>query len=172
MSAITVIETARLRLRGPRPSDFEAHAAFSASERSVGVGGPYSRADAFHNFCAMIGHWPMRGYGRWIVADKATDAPLGVVGPMFPEGWPEPEIAWTVYEKAEGKGIAFEAAAAARAHAYGALGWKTAVSLTDPGNLRSQALAKRMGCVRDGVFVHPEAGDLWIWRHPAPETLQ
>ena len=37
-----------------------------------------------------------------------TDAPLGVVGLMFPEGWPEPEIAWSLFDAAEGRGIALD----------------------------------------------------------------
>ena len=41
--------------------------------------------------------------------------------------------------EAEGKGLAFEAAQATRAHAYADLGWQTAISLIDPANLRSQA---------------------------------
>jgi ribosomal-protein-alanine N-acetyltransferase len=107
-----------------------------------------------------------------MIADRETDAPLGVVGPYFPEGWPEPEIAWTVFEQAEGRGIAFEAAQEARRFAYETLGWTTAISCTMPENTRSQALAQRMGCVRDGTYGHPEGYTLHIWRHPAPEALR
>ena len=70
-------------------------------------------------------------------------APLGLVGLWFPEGWHEPEIGWILFEGAEGRGIAREAAEAARAHAYGTLGWTTAVSVIHPGNARSIALADR-----------------------------
>ena len=168
--AIPEIETERLRLRAPRWDDFEAYAAFNASDRSVGVGGPYTRSRAFQRLGGVIGHWQLRGYGRWMVADKNTDEALGVVGPYFPEGWPEPEIAWTVFEAAEGRGIAYEAAKAARAFAYQALGWTTAISCVVPDNTRSAALAQRMGCVADGVHQHPDGYTLNIWRHPGPEA--
>lgn len=167
---IPVIETARLRLRGPKREDFEAFAAFGVSPRSASVGGPFSRMQSFHRFSALWGHWAIRGFGRFVVADGTTDAALGVVGPYFPEAWPEPEIAWTVFDTAEGRGIAFEAATAARAYAFGTLGWRTAISCIDPSNHRSAALAERMGCTPDGVYRHPAGFDLTIWRHPVPEA--
>ncbi|MDB5658757.1 MAG: N-acetyltransferase, partial [Cypionkella sp.] len=74
--------------------------------------------------------------------------------------------------EAEGRGLAYEAALAARAHAYTALGWKTAISLIAAENLRSKALAQRMGCSLDGEFIHETFGVSQIWRHPAPENLQ
>lgn len=169
---IPVIETTNLRLRGPKTADFEVMAAFLASPRSAYVGGPISRVLAWRSFGHLTGHWLHRGYSMFILADKSTDAALGMAGPWFPEGWPEPEIGWSIWEaSAEGRGLAHEAALAARAHAYTALGWKTAISLIADDNQRSQALAQRMGCTRDGSFTHETFGASQIWRHPAPETL-
>ena len=171
MIDIPVIETARLRLRAPEARDFEAYAAFRASDRARLLGGPYTRGQAFDQICSIIGHWHMRGFGRWMVADRVTDAPLGIVGLFYPEDWPEPEIAWSVFEVAEGQGIAEEAARAARAHAYDTLGWTTAISLIDPANTRSVALAQRLGCKDGETFEHAALGTLHIWRHPSPEAL-
>ena len=168
--AIPTIETERLRLRAPVMRDFDAHAAFRASDRSRTVGGPFTRADSFTHLCALAGHWQLRGYGRWIVADRETDAPLGIVGLYHPEDWPEPEIGWSVYDAAEGRGIAYEAALATRRHAYGTLGWTTVVSLVAADNTRSLALARRMGATQDGIHHHPTHGALQIWRHPGPEA--
>ena len=106
-----------------------------------------------------------------MVADRETDAPLGIVGPFFPESWPEPEIAWSVFAAGEGKGIAYEAAMASRKYAYETLGWTTAISLVDPANTRSVALAKRMGCVAGETYEHETLGVMHIWRHPAPEAV-
>ncbi len=167
---IPTLTTERLTLRAPKPSDFEAFAAFRASPRAVHVGGPHGRREAFMSFCALWGHWAMRGFGRWIVADRTTDAPLGVVGPLYPEDWPEREIAWSVFEGAEGRGIAYEAAVAARRYAYETLGWTTAISLIVEGNERSIALAKRLGCVWERDHEHPEFGRMPLWRHPGPEA--
>lgn len=167
--AIPTVETPRLRLRAPALSDFEPYAAFCASPRSAGVGGPYTRGQSFQRLEALIGHWHLRGFGRWMVTDRETGTPLGVVGIMYPPDWPEPEIAWSVFGSAEGQGIAQEAAEAARDYAYRVLGWDTVISCTRPDNARSIALARRMGAERDGSFAHPVFGELLIWRHPGPE---
>ena len=173
LTGIPVVETANLRLRGPKTADFEVFAAFMASPRCAYVGGPLSRALAWRSFCHLTGHWLHRGYSAFILADKTTDAALGMAGPWFPEGWPEPELGWSIWApEAEGRGLAYEAALATRAYAYTTLGWKTAISLIVNGNSRSQTLAQRMGCTRDGDFIHETFGASQIWRHPAPESLQ
>lgn len=164
---IPVLETARLRLRGPRLDDFDAYADFRASPRTLHVGGPYGRDTAWNQLCALAGHWHLRGFGRWIVADIETDAPLGIVGPFQPEIWPGPELAWSLFDGAEGHGYAQEAALAARDYAYQTLGWTTAISVIGPENTRSIALARRMGAQPDGTWDHPTLGTLHVWRHPA-----
>ena len=169
---IPTLETERLILRAPRIEDFDAYAAFNASPRSAGVGGPYHRQGAWSRLSALIGQWQLRGYGRWMLEEKGSGQPMGVVGIYHPDDWPAPEIGWSVFDAAEGKGYAFEAAVASRAYAYDILGWSTIISLTIDGNSRSDALAKRMGCTRDGIFDHPEFGPMTIWRHQPADALQ
>lgn len=168
---IPTLTTERLTLRAPRASDFDLYAEFGSSPRSAGVGGPYSRSRSFERLTSIIGHWQLRGYGRWLVADRETDCPLGIVGLMYPENWPEPEIAWTVFASAEGRGIAFEAALLSRTYAYDVLGWPTVISCTMPDNDRSIALARRMGATPEKSFLHPEIGELLVWRHPSPDAI-
>ena len=168
---IPVIETERLRLRDPRLSDLDAYAEYGASDRSRIVGGPFDRGHSFERLAALLGHWQLRGFGRWMIADKETDAPLGVGGLMDPDDWPEPEIAWTVFGHAEGKGIAYEAALATRAYAYDTLGWTRVVSCISPDNTRSLALARRMGAVHESDYEHETIGTLQVWRHLGPEEL-
>ena len=167
---IPTLTTERLTLRAPGPKDFEPVAAFYASERAAMVGGPFDRPSAWLRFASLVGHWHLRGFGRWIVAARGGGEPLGIVGLHFPETWPEREIAWTLFAGAEGRGIAHEAARAARDHAYRALGWRAAVSLIKAGNARSEALARRLGAHREGDWEHPTAGFLGVWRHPGPEA--
>jgi RimJ/RimL family protein N-acetyltransferase len=94
-----------------------------------------------------------------------------MTGPWFPEGWPEHELGWSVWNPAvEGKGFAFEAAKAARDFAWTELGWAGAVSYIDPGNDRSIALARRMGAVLDEDAASPGDGEALVFRHPAPEA--
>ncbi len=169
---IPTLETERLILRAPRASDLPDYTEFCASPRSAHVGGPYSEDQAFDRLCAIIGHWQLQGFGRWMVADKSTDAPLGIVGLMNPPDWPEPEIAWTLFAAAEGRGIAYEAALRTRSYAYDTLGWTRVISCTAPDNPRSINVAKRMGAVHESDFQHPHIGPLHVWRHVAPEACQ
>ena len=168
---IPVLTTERLRLRAPEARDFEAYAAFRASDRARMLGGPFTRAEAFSQFANLVGHWTLRGYGRWMVADQATDAPLGVVGLLNPEGWPEPELAWSLFAAAEGQGIAFEAACAARDYAFGTVGLPTLISLVATENTRSTALARRLGARPDGEVLVPGHGPAPVWRHPHPAEV-
>lgn len=168
---IPEIETERLILRGPKPGDWEADAEFRTSERSCFVGGPSTRMAAWRGFAARWGHWAIRGFGMFTVTRKGSDAALGVVGPLFPEGWAEPELGWIVYPQAERQSIAYEAALACRRYAYGTLGWTTAISYIDPENTRSRALAERLGCTLDPDVPHPFDGPCMVYRHPIPEAL-
>ena len=169
---IPTVETENFRLRAPQMSDLDAYTVFGASYRSAGVGGPFTEAQSFQRLAALIGHWGLRGFGRWMVADKDTNEPLGVVGLMYPSDWPETEIVWTVFEKAEGKGVAYECALAARKYGYDVLGLKTLISCTMEGNTRSEVLAQRMGATRDADFAHPDYGTMRVWRHLPPEACK
>ena len=167
LTGTPVLTTERLTLRAPQTADFDAFAAYVASDRARFTGGPLTREMAWRSFCGITGHWVHRGYGPFVV--QADGEAIGSVGPWFPEGWPEPEIAWMMWSPAaEGRGLAQEAALAARAFAYGPLGWTTAISMIDPDNHRSQALARRLGCTPDGTFRHERFGLCHIWRHPGP----
>ena len=97
---------------------------------------------------------------------------LGVVGPFYPETWPEPEIAWTMFAAAEGRGYAYEAALAARRYAYETLGFETIISLIADGNARSIALARRLGATFEREYTHPLLGSMQLWRHPPPGAAQ
>ncbi len=165
---IPTLVTERLTLRAPRAADFDAFAEFRASRQMAHLGGPIERAPAWGQLAAIAGQWLLRGYGRWIVTLTGEDAPLGIVGIHHPDDWPEAELGWSVFTQAEGRGIAQEAALAARTFAYDTLGWSTIISLIGEANTRSQALARRLGCRPDGTFTHAVYGDMTIWRHPSP----
>ena len=171
LTDIPVLETERLVLRPFRAEDIPHEQGFYMSDRSRFVGGPMDPTLVWRAMAAAIGHWTLRGYGPFAVEEKATGIYCGHVGPWFPEGWPEPEISWTIMEAAEGRGIAHEAALATRNWAYEVLGWTTAISLIDPNNTRSIALAERLGAVHDSDFTHAIYGPMQVWRHPAPEAL-
>jgi len=162
---IPVVETDRLILRAPKLNDLAALNAFFRTDRSHHVGGPLAERDVHRIMLSTIGSWALKGHGMWHVADRETDAYLGAVGILFAPGWHEPELGWNVVQDAEGRGIAFEAARAARSYAAQQLGHDGVISYIAPENSRSAALARRLGATleREDVFLdHP----VHIYRHP------
>jgi len=169
---IPIVETGRLILRGPEARDFEALAAFFADgDRSWGFGGPKTRNAAWRWFAGNIGHWALHGYGFWTVETRESGQIIGIVGLWNPEGWSEPELGWVMFEGSEGRGFAFEAAQAARDHAYGPMGFTTLTSNILPGNARSVALAERLGARHERDFTNVTGDAEMAYRHPSPEAL-
>lgn len=162
-----VLETERFVLRAPKVDDFDAMRAFFASDRAKYVGGPVAKPRPAWNILGhMIGHWAMRGFGLFVITEKGSDTGLGGVGPWFPATWPEREIGWTCWDTArEGTGMMAECAAATLRHAFGDLGWDTAVSYIDPKNSRSIALAKRLGAALDPSAQSPGDDPCSVYRH-------
>ncbi|WP_181893240.1 GNAT family N-acetyltransferase [Falsiruegeria mediterranea] len=171
MIQIPTISTPRLTLRPIEARDFASFTAFFASERSKFVGGPMSAEQSWRALATELGHWQLRGFGRWAVEESETGKFAGIIGPWFPHGWPEPELGWDLMNGFEGKGYATEAALASREYAYDTLGWKTAISLVAPENHGSRNVAKRMGATYEGIYEHERHGALEIWRHPSPDDL-
>ncbi len=169
-----VLETDRLILRAPRMADYPTWEAFFASDRAKFIGGPSDRRTAWRAFAHVVGMWALKGFGSFVFTLKGSDSPLGMAGPWYPEDWPEPEIGWTIWAaETEGRGLAFEAAKAARDFAFRELGWITAVSYIDEGNDRSVALAERLGARLDNEAIKPDEDEppVLVYRHPAPEVL-
>ena len=163
---IPVLDTPRLTLRAPKMADLPTLTAFFATTRSHLVGGPTDEIGAFTKLTQRIGHWALLGYGYWHIDSRENGDFLGWVGIANPPTWDEPELGWTLFAHAEGKGIAFEAASAARAFSAIHLGLDRVISYVAADNDRSAALARRLDahletqCIRKGRDVH-------IYRHPS-----
>ena len=107
---IPKITSKRLILDHPIQSDFKKLEVFLKSERSKYIGGPYSSFTSWADFMANIGHWTLYGYGLWSVRIKKNNEFIGRVGIIKPLMFNEPDLAWQLFEKYEGKGYALEAA--------------------------------------------------------------
>ncbi|TNJ41124.1 GNAT family N-acetyltransferase [Phaeobacter sp. B1627] len=167
---IPVIETERLILRAPHGSDLSHMAAFFETERSHFVGGPRDLDGAWQALVARLGHWVLNDHGLWHITEKATRAFVGWAGVIFAPGWQEPELGWTVFDAAEGRGIALEAATAARRYAALHQGHDGVISYVRPDNHRSRALAQRLGATLETTGTL-RGTPCEIWRHPKQEDL-
>lgn len=161
-----IAETDRLILRRPQPADLDATIAYYATERSAWNGGPLDAPAAWRGFAAGLGHWQIHGFGMCALIEKATGHNIGSVGIWYPGGWPEPELGWTLYDGAEGKGFASEAAIAMRAHAATAWNLTHLISIIALGNSRSEAVATRLGAAPESDWTSPAGRQARIWRHP------
>lgn len=171
MTPDQTLETKRLILRPIGPDHLEAYTKFHASHRAVQRGWQKNAVESWRGLARGIGHHALRGFGWLVATERSTGALVGQFGPIRPEGQPENELAWTIWEdKFEGKGFAHEATEATRNFAFNILGWKTAVSYIHPDNHRSIALAERLGAKPDGMWLTPSNKEVVIYRHPAPET--
>lgn len=144
MHAARTLTTARLTLRMPQAADLPAYTGYCASERSRFVRGPFTAQQAFDKFAAMIGHWTLRGFGRYVMEHQGR--PIGHVGPLAGVTDTPPEMTWTIWDGAfEGQGLATEAALALKTHLFNDLGWPELLVLVQPDNTGSHRIAEKIG---------------------------
>ena len=143
---IPAIETARLWLREWRDDDLDAYAAIAGDEEVAHyLSGPLDRGDTWRQMAMFHGHWGLRGFGTWAVEEKATGEMIGRIGLHQPEGWPGLEVGWTLARRTWGQGYATEGGQASLDYAWNVLGADHVISIIDPDNARSIAVAERIG---------------------------
>lgn len=163
---IPSLDTRRLQLRAPRIYDFKAYAKIMESDRSIPMGGPFSRSEAWSDFAGYTALWMLHGHGLWTV-DAQTTPSAGFVLLGFDYGDPEAELGVFLTEGAEGHGFAEEAMIAARTYAFEALKWDTVVSFVDADNIRCIRLMEKLGAARDPNTEHTASDDghTLVFRH-------
>ncbi|MET0182664.1 MAG: GNAT family N-acetyltransferase, partial [Caulobacterales bacterium] len=157
----------RLILRQWRDSDLDGFAAMM-SHRDVARfltadGRPLDRTAAWRQMALYAGHWPLKGYGLFVLEEKETGAFVGRAGCWQPEGWYGFEIGWGLDPRVWGKGYATEAARAAANWAFVTFNLERVVSVIHVDNERSKGVARRMGMSRGVRTIH--AGmphDVWF----------
>ncbi|MXQ09491.1 GNAT family N-acetyltransferase [Alphaproteobacteria bacterium GH1-50] len=172
MPDIPVLETERLTLRGHEIGDFEAYAAFWASDRTVAMGGPCDARAAWGHFCKDVAGWTLLGHGAFAMVERETGALVGQISVGKPPHFPELELGWLVMEPAEGQGFATEGAAAVRDWAFDDFGAPTLVSYIARDNAPSIRVAERLGARPDDSAPAAPFANHVVYRHPAPERLQ
>ena len=150
-----MIETKRLILRRPTIDDLDELVAVQADPDIVRFMGPFDRAEAVKWLGRVDQNWEDRGYGRLAITDRETGLLLGRSGIMYLEQFNETELGWTLRREAWGRGYATEAARACGDWAFRNFELSYLISLIEPDNVRSTAVAKRLGMtpLRNDVFL-------------------
>lgn len=159
---VVVLRTDRLLMRAFTPDDVAPFAALNADpvvmEHFVR---PQTRSETEAFVARIEVHWREHGWGLWALERRDTREFIGYTGlwPVRFEASFEPrvEVGWRMAAAHWGHGFATEAAHAALDHAFEVLGWTEVASFTARGNLRSQAVMRRIGMRRDPScdFDHP-----------------
>ncbi|SMX26519.1 hypothetical protein TRP8649_00600 [Pelagimonas phthalicica] len=165
---IPSLDTRRLQLRAPRIYDFKAYAKIMESDRSILMGGPFTRAEAWAEFTGYSALWLLHGHGLWTI-DAQTTPSAGFVLLGYEYEDPEAELGIFLTEEAEGHGYAEEAMIAARDYAFDALKWDSVASFVDPDNDRCIRLMEKLGAARDSELEATLSSDghTYAYRHSA-----
>jgi RimJ/RimL family protein N-acetyltransferase len=152
-SAVPVLETSRLRLRGFHADDFEPWFALSrlpAFYRYL-TPEPMPAEEIWKLLLRSAGHWAVMGFGFWAVEEKASGRFVGGVGflhlkrDLEPPLGDAPEIGWVLDPAVHGLGYASEAVEAALAWGSSHFGPVRTVCIIHPDNQPSLRLAAKFG---------------------------
>jgi RimJ/RimL family protein N-acetyltransferase len=170
------VRTERLLLRRWRDSD-EAQMARINADPEVGryLNRPVDEAAIAAFYVVMVGHWQNHGYGPWAVESLETGhegrflgfAGLAHVPPFLAAAGTAPELGWRLDPEVWGRGLATEAALAARDDAFGRLALPEVISIIHPDNTRSHRVASKLGMRRQHQIDNPVIGrlvDVWHLR--------
>lgn len=166
---IPTLNTARLELRAPIGEDYPVYRDFFAdAEASHFYGGPLDADRAWRVLATDLGHWALRGYGRWSVVEKATGRMVGGCGLWWPEGYPRSELTWWIIPAARRLGYALEASRAAISFGYDRLGWDMVETHMNDDNIAARKLVEMLGGSMFMRETFPDGLARDIFRLPRP----
>ncbi|MGH2980188.1 MAG: GNAT family N-acetyltransferase [Solirubrobacterales bacterium] len=158
-----MVETARLTLRRLRRGDEDAFLAVWTDPdvwQAIRPGTPFDSEHGSRRFHHHLQHWEKHSFGLWLIDDRTSGDTLGWVGSSHPDYVPELtdeiEIGWSLRRGFWGRGMATEGARAAVSAALEHLRPIRLISLIDPENFRSVAVAERLGMHDQGPVEHAE----------------
>lgn len=163
-----MIRTDRLILRPWRDADLDGLAGMLAdAEVMADYGGPLDRENAARKLARYRDAYERSGFSRFAVTDPDGGF-LGYVGIMpvdsgHPVG-PGVEIGWRLVRRAWGQGLATEAARASLEDGFARHGFDEVLSYTEPANLRSQSVMRKLNLERDTARDFETVNDGHAWR--------
>jgi ribosomal-protein-alanine N-acetyltransferase len=166
---IPTLITDRLELRAPTGDDFAVYRDFFAdAQASHFYGGPLSPDRAWRVLATDLGHWQLRGYGRWSVVERTSGQMIGGCGLWWPDGYPRSELTWWIVPEARRHGYALEASRAAIGFGYGMLGWPLVETHMDDANQAARALVEKLGGTVIARETFPDGLARNVYRLPPP----
>ena len=167
------LETDRLWLRSWTVNDLDGLCQiFSTESNARFIGGKMERWQCYQYLLATIGHWCVSGWGKFAIEEKNSGSFVGFCGPTYADGWPEPEISYSLVPDYQGKGYAFEALKRCLLFVYDELGWKTAVCQIDKDNPSSQKVSEKLGAIKEADDIEFPNYTADVWRHLPPEKFR
>jgi [ribosomal protein S5]-alanine N-acetyltransferase len=149
---VVICQTQRLVLRRFTPEDLEALATIQADDEVMRFfGGPRSKVEVARGLERLLAHYQRFDFGKWAVVLRDSGALIGRCGPSVEaiEGREEVELGYLLARRHWGQGLASEATRAALDHCRGQLALRRLVSIVDPLNQPSHAVAQRIGMRRE-----------------------
>jgi RimJ/RimL family protein N-acetyltransferase len=154
-----MLKTDRLLLRQWRDDDLDAWAALNADpEVREFFPEVLTREQAAGSLGHFQGELAARGWGWWAVEERDTGRLIGMAGlDPVDEGLPFHgiEAGWRLAREAWGKGYATEAGRAVLGYGFDELHLPEILAVTAAGNVRSQAVMRRLGMTHDADFDDP-----------------
>jgi RimJ/RimL family protein N-acetyltransferase len=176
------LETKRLLLRLPQLSDADAVAEYLADPevmRYLG-GETVPREDVSSVLERWLERWQANGFGHFMVERRTDGRVMGRAGMVAwdTRDWrsttlqeagefAQPELGWALARANWGHGYATEAARAVRRWAREDLSIERLISVINPGNVRSQRVAERLGAVPTETVTLFDFGPAVVWVHPS-----
>ena len=122
--------------------------------RFIGNGSTLNREQAGEQASRFVRHWEERGFGLWVVEERAGGSFVGFAGLAHQEDWAEgehkTEVGWRLDRAFWGRGFATEAARASVNYGFEHLGLERIISIIQPENAASRRVAEKAGLTSRG----------------------
>jgi RimJ/RimL family protein N-acetyltransferase len=168
--ACPTLATERLTLRPLRAEDLDPlFAVISTAEDKASIHLPdgLTRGAAWGILTAFAGLWELSGGGQWALEERSGGRFVGRAGLYWCAETARPgvEAGWMLDPSAWGLGYATEAGARSARYGFEEVGEDTLFSVILPGNVRSEAVARRLGFVPwEELVPHFPAAAHVVWR--------
>ncbi|MBZ0299954.1 MAG: GNAT family N-acetyltransferase [Anaerolineae bacterium] len=152
------LETARCRLRPPRPDDLDEWASKLFADPDVMRYMPKRvmtpRENAERALRSSDQSWSTRNHGGWAILDQSDGQIIGRCGLEYLEATDEVELGYGLARAVWGKGIATEVVRACVRFGFESASLKTIVAVVVPENIASWRVLEHVGFVFEKTAVY------------------